>query len=189
MTPWAQLPKIYLKPGELAVNEQPAEITTVLGSCVAVTFYSPRHLVGAICHAMLPRGGEGGGFRYVDGALRYMLADFEQRGIRRDEILVKVFGGSEMFEGDGGTKLSSVGQRNLEEAAGILRTSGLRVTTGDVGGHRGRKLVFHPHTGVVFLKRLGHPPNMGQEAVSALRSPFKHPLPITEPLKKRRYPA
>lgn len=176
MTPWAQLPKIYLKPGELAVNEQPAEITTVLGSCVAVTFFSPRHLVGAICHAMLPRGGEGGGFRYVDGALRYMLADFEQRAIRRDEILVKVFGGSEMFEGEGGTKLSSVGQRNLEETAAILRTSGLRVTSGDIGGHCGRKLVFHPHTGVVFLKRLGHPKDMGYGSVLSARTPFQSPM-------------
>jgi len=176
MTPLAQLPKIYLKPGELAVNEQPAEITTVLGSCVAVTFYSPRHLVGAICHAMLPRGGEGGGFKYVDGALRYMLADFEQRGIRRDEILVKVFGGSEILEGKSGANLSSVGHRNLEETADILRKSGLRVTAGDTGGRRGRKLFFYPHTGEVFLKRLGTPSGMGQEAVSAERSPFRQTL-------------
>ncbi|MDX9710521.1 MAG: methyl-accepting chemotaxis protein [Trichloromonas sp.] len=34
--PLTPLPKIYLKPGEPAVNEEPAEISSILGSCVAV---------------------------------------------------------------------------------------------------------------------------------------------------------
>ena len=179
MNPRAPLPKIYLKPGELAVNEEPAEISTILGSCVAVTFYSPRRLIGAICHAMLPHGS---GFKFVDGALNYMLADFEQRGIRRDEILVKVFGGSEMFEGKGCVDPLSVGQRNLEETAAILSKSGLRVTSSDIGGPRGRKLFFYPHTGEVFLKRLGHPPQKRQESTSAAKSPFTYLLPVIKSL-------
>jgi len=155
MTPLSQLPKIYLKPGELTVSEAPAEVATVLGSCVAVTFYSPYHLVGAICHAMLPRGGEDCGFKYVDGALRYMLNDFDQRGIRRNEIVAKLFGGSDMFKVLHPSKINTVGRQNIAMAQQLLQQQGIGLTVTDVGGRQGRKLVFFPHTGEVFLKRLG----------------------------------
>ncbi|MDX9709480.1 MAG: chemotaxis protein CheD [Trichloromonas sp.] len=155
MTPLAQLPKIYLKPGELTINEHPAEVSTVLGSCVAVTLYSPRHIVGAICHAMLPRGGEGGGFKYVDGALRHMLDTFDRLGIPRNEIEAKLFGGSDMFPVLHPTKTNTVGRQNIAMAQQLLQEEGLIPRVADVGGGQGRKLVFYPHTGEVFLKRLG----------------------------------
>jgi len=151
MTPLAQLPKIYLKPGELTISEHPAEVSTVLGSCVAVTFYSPRHIVGAICHAMLPRGG---GFKYVDGALRHMLDTFDRLGIPRNEIEAKLFGGSDMFPVLHPTKINTVGRQNIAMAQQLLQEEGLIPRVADVGGGQGRKLVFYPHTGEVFLKRL-----------------------------------
>ncbi|MGA2108628.1 MAG: hypothetical protein ABSH25_13400 [Syntrophorhabdales bacterium] len=46
--------KVFLKPGEIYVGEEPAEISTILGSCVSVTMFSKRVRVGAICHALLP---------------------------------------------------------------------------------------------------------------------------------------
>ncbi len=155
MTPLSHLPKTYLKPGDLSVSETPAEVSTVLGSCVAVTFYSPQQLVGAICHAMLPHGGDNGSFKYVDGALRYMLEYFDRRGIKRSEIMVKIFGGADMFEAETPSKIQTVGRQNLEAAQRILQHNRLHVTAKDIGGGRGRKLLFYPHTGEVFLKRLG----------------------------------
>jgi chemotaxis protein CheD len=154
MSPLSQLPKIYLKPGELAVYETPAEVATVLGSCVSVTFYSPQQLVGAICHAMLPFGGKTGRFKYVDESLRFMLEYFDRRGIKKSDILVKVFGGADMFEKKIVSKIHTVGRQNLEMARGILQAYQLKVTAKDIGGAHGRKLIFYPHTGEVFLKRL-----------------------------------
>ena len=154
MTPLEQLPKIYLKPGELTINEHPAEVATVLGSCVAVTLYSPRHIVGAICHAMLPRGGESGGFKYVDGALGHMLGCFDRLGIPRSEIEAKLFGGSDMFPVLHPTKVNTVGRQNIAMAQQLLQEEGLVPRVADVGGRQGRKLIFYPHTGEVFLKRL-----------------------------------
>ena len=154
MSPLDLLPKIYLKPGELTINEHPAEVSTVLGSCVAVTLYSHRQIVGAICHAMLPCGGEGGGFKYVDGALRHMLAAFDRLGIPRNEIEAKLFGGSDMYPVLHPTKINTVGRQNIAMAQQLLQEEGLIPRVADVGGGQGRKLVFYPHTGEVFLKRL-----------------------------------
>lgn len=53
ITPHQQ--NIFLKSAEVVMTCKPALISTVLGSCVAVTMFEPVNGVGAICHAMLPR--------------------------------------------------------------------------------------------------------------------------------------
>ena len=41
--------------GELYLARSPAILRTMLGSCVGVTFWSPRLGAGALCHGVLPR--------------------------------------------------------------------------------------------------------------------------------------
>jgi len=45
---------INLQPGDIFISEKSALISTLLGSCVAVTMFSPRLGVGAISHGILP---------------------------------------------------------------------------------------------------------------------------------------
>ena len=138
---------------------EPAAITTLLGSCVAVTMHSKRLGVGAICHALLPScrreesccHTETG--KYVQCAIELMLQEFNTRGILNSEIEVKLFGGSDMFDTVDGKRLS-VGRQNLEMALKMLEEACVRVVTQDLGGPRGRKIIFHTHTGDVFLKRM-----------------------------------
>ena len=46
--------KVFLKPGEIYVGREPAEVSTILGSCISVTMFSEGLKLGAICHALLP---------------------------------------------------------------------------------------------------------------------------------------
>jgi chemotaxis protein CheD len=46
---------IFLKPGALYISEKPAIVSTILGSCIAVTIFNKRLKVGGICHALLPK--------------------------------------------------------------------------------------------------------------------------------------
>jgi len=150
---------IFLKPGELVVSAEPARITTLLGSCVAVTMYSARLRLGAVCHALLPAcrrerpccNGEAG--RYVECAVKLMLKELNSRGVVTGEIEAKIFGGSDMFDPVEGHR-NSVGMQNIEMAVKVLEQTGVRVQTRDLGGPRGRKIIFHTDTGEVFLKRL-----------------------------------
>ncbi len=83
-----------------------------------------------------------------------MLEWFLQLGVEREEIDVKVFGGSDMI---GCTEMKSratVGQQNISKAFQVLEMERLRIAASDVGGQRGRKLFFSTHTGEVLLKRL-----------------------------------
>jgi chemotaxis protein CheD len=155
------LPLVFLKPGEMVFSAEPTLVTTLLGSCVAVTMFSPRQRFGAICHALLPScrkerlcsHGHAEAGKYVECAVRFMLDELKARGMVRSEIDVKLFGGSDMFETVDGRRLS-VGSQNIQMALRMLEGESVRLITQDIGGARGRKIVFHTHTGDVFLKRL-----------------------------------
>jgi len=148
------LRKVYLKPGELVIAEDPVMVSTVLGSCISVTMFNLQGGVSAICHAMLPSG-EGRDFKYVDSSLRHMVQWFEEHGITREEIQVKLFGGADMFEAVP-TRANNltVGWQNILIATRQIEEHGLVLAASDTGGKQGRKLIFKSDTGVVFLKRL-----------------------------------
>ena len=46
--------KVFLKPANIYAGKAPAEVATILGSCVSITMFSERLRFGAICHALLP---------------------------------------------------------------------------------------------------------------------------------------
>jgi chemotaxis protein CheD len=155
---------IYLKPGEIYFSHKPAVISTLLGSCVSVTMFSHRMGAGAICHGLLPscKGQKpcecdkfcSEGMRYVDCSIMRMLEWFERNGVARGEIDVKVFGGADMLSGPESAAKATVGQQNISMAFQVIEKENLRIAASDVGGLRGRKIIFSTHTGEVLLKRL-----------------------------------
>lgn len=145
--------------GEGLMALEPTAVSTVLGSCVAVTFHDPVRRTGAVFHALLPsegdftsKNGNGGSgkYKYVDTAIHHFVSAMYKQGSSRANLVCKVFGGANaMFKEQFG-----VGQKNVVTAFRILESERLRVVASDVGGDRGRKLVFISHTGEVFVKRL-----------------------------------
>lgn len=153
---YPDIPNIYLKPGELYVGERQTTVTTVLGSCISVTMFHPERHIGAICHALLPQEKEQGEeLRYVDASILKMLECFARYGICRTDIEVKLFGGSEvLFAGRYKIRGITVGRQNIEVAMKVIEAEQLRLVASDLGGTQGRKIIFHTHTGEIFLKRL-----------------------------------
>lgn len=96
-----EVPEFYLQPGEIHLARSPAILKTVLGSCVGVTFWSPRLGLGALCHGVLPKCPPGvrdaEGYRYVDFAITDLARQFESYGALRGEVQVKVFGGADVL--------------------------------------------------------------------------------------------
>src|ERR1035441_6155621 len=96
-----EVPTIYLQPGEFHLAHGPAVIKTILGSCVGVSFWSPRLGIGALCHGILPKcharvdGTER--YRYVDFAIRDLARQFDALGAARTEVQIKVFGGADVI--------------------------------------------------------------------------------------------
>lgn len=149
------LESLYLMPGELTFTECPTLVATVLGSCVAVTFYNKRLQLGAICHAVFPWSQGKDNFKFVDSSLCYMLECFSVRRVSRKDIVAKLFGGADMFESLSSERRGkTVGWQNVLVAREELQRHGVRLHTQDVGGEQGRRLVFNTQNGEVYLKRL-----------------------------------
>lgn len=157
----ADLPSVYLKPGELHFASGPTMVTTVLGSCVSVTMFERTSGFAAICHALLPEGSRTDIFRYVDTSIIHMLDLFSERGMHPSRLEVKLFGGADLI-GAGRGRIC-VGRRNVAIARQVLAAAGLDVAAADVGGSRGRKLLFYTHTGEVLLKRLRRDEQVAQD--------------------------
>lgn len=54
MTDPLGLLEVFLGPGDLYFGDQFTRIRTLLGSCVAITLWHPRALIGGMCHYMMP---------------------------------------------------------------------------------------------------------------------------------------
>lgn len=154
---------VYLEPGEVCLAEAPVRISTVLGSCLAVTMWSPKLKIGAICHAFLPRcqtwencrGPCLERFKYVYCTIPWMVARLRRNAIRFSEMEVKLFGGSDRFlysEEEGGDW--QAGRENAAMAFSLLKKEGLAIAGQDLGGAEGRKIIFDTGTGEVLLKRI-----------------------------------
>jgi chemotaxis protein CheD len=160
-TATSRIPHRFLSPGDLLVVTTPCEITTILGPCVAVTFWCPRSHVGAICHAMLPT--ENAGFtpvaashswKYVNSVIPEMWRRFLRKGGTASSLEVKLFGGADLLLNRGDSRSARIGPQNVELAQQLLAERGLHILASDVGGKKGRKLIFNTQTGSVRVKRL-----------------------------------
>lgn len=152
----AQMVKISA--GDIYVAKQEEQLTTVLGSCVAVCLRHPRTCIGGMNHFMLPgspardanRQTELAMFgRYGQSALEALARSVLACGGRAAELEAKVFGGAKVIE-----LTQDIGAANAQAAANWLRAQGIPIAASDVGGEQPRKIVYDPSTGVVQLQRL-----------------------------------
>lgn len=162
--PRTDLPRRYLTAGDLMICPSACEVTTVLGSCVAITFFSAKLGLGGICHAMLPEPRSSDAaedsdgperWKYVSFAVEELERSFSSPGLAPSEVEVKLFGGARMQEGDWvAGRWGNVGAANVAVARALLNEAGFSVCAFDVGGTLGRKIVFNTRTGAVHVKLL-----------------------------------
>lgn len=157
------LQQSYLKPGECLFCQEATRVTTVLGSCISLTFYNPQNALGAITHSLMPCQNSPGEIsqeqpcRFVDISIEYVLNWFKKLHIPLKQLEVKLFGGARMFQStqQGVKDYLGVGEKNVQNALQTLKKYSLEVKVANVGGYRGRKLIFFSHTGEVWIKHLG----------------------------------
>ncbi len=149
------LPSVYLHPGQLFVTIEPAAITTILGSCVAVCLWDTALGIGGINHYLLPTGLKTSttALRYGNVAIERLLEKLARAGARPTSLRGKLFGGACVLDAMRG-KETHLGDKNVEIARKTLSEAGIPVVASDVGGSRGRKLIYYPHDGSALIKLL-----------------------------------
>jgi len=140
----------YLLPGQLHVSEEPCQIRTILGSCVAICLWDSCRRVGGMNHFLLPasREGQSASQRYADVATRTLLEKLEWLGCRRVNLRAKIFGGA-TFQNRNDHALS-LGTQNAIAALDLMTNAGISVAIQETGGTRGRKIIFNTDDGIVW---------------------------------------
>ncbi|HEY2324351.1 MAG TPA: chemotaxis protein CheD [Thermoanaerobaculia bacterium] len=145
----------FLQPGHLVIATEPMQVTTILGSCVAVCLFDTTKRIGGINHFMLPIASSRttSSARFGDVAMNELINGVRNAGARLPFLQARVFGGASMFN-DVRTTIATLGQKNAELALDFLARFGVDIVEIDTGGNRGRKLVYRTDEGTVCLKSI-----------------------------------
>ncbi len=145
--------QVYLHAGQLHVASAPTAITTVLGSCVAVCLYDPVAKVGGMNHFLLPLHVEREQSpRFGTVAVPQLVEAVLRAGGSRGGLVAKVFGGASVIGVI--SRGRRLGEENAILALRLLEEARIPVLDQDVGGTRGRKLVFFVDEGTAWVRQL-----------------------------------
>lgn len=133
--------RVFLLPGEYLISKKPHEVTTLLGSCIAVCLYSKKAKFGGVNHYMLPTSSssEKSG-KYGDYSIQ-TIVNFLQRGagtLQGAEAMI--FGGAAVV---GAIRSgANIGEKNIELARKMLAEYKIPITQAHVGGNTGMKIKY-----------------------------------------------
>lgn len=166
---------VVLNTGEFHFTQQPIRISTLLGSCVAITAWHPLRRIGGVCHYLLPAPpgrpsrpqSESPRGMYALGAAELFQEAFRAAGTHVSEYVIKMFGGGNMFpkqfpersceiDCDPDEPLSGcrdVSCMNILQGRRIFESRGFVIEVEDVGGVGSRQLLFEVSTGDVWIRR------------------------------------
>jgi chemotaxis protein CheD len=145
--------QVYLHAGQLYVAATPTAITTVLGSCVAVCLFDPGARIGGVNHFLLPLHVERERSpRFGTVAVPELVEAMVRAGATRRSLVAKIFGGASVIAAI--SRGRRLGEENALLALRLLDEAGIPVLDQDVGGSRGRKLVFFADEGTAWVRQL-----------------------------------
>lgn len=141
----------YLYEGAIIVRKEPTLITTILGTCVAVSLFDPVTHIGGLNHYLLPyykgRGLPSPHFGNV--AIESMIDKMLEYGAHKNRLEAKILGGKRTDE-----SIFSIGIRNAEVAVEILAKHRIPVKASKTGADTGLKVIFNTYSGDFQVKRI-----------------------------------
>ena len=149
--------EIFLNPGEFYFGDRDIRIRTILGSCVSITLWHPKLLIGGMCHYMLPsrqgRGSKLADGKYADEALGLLIEEIRRSGTALEDYEVKMFGGGNMFQRQVNAGQGHIGIKNAEAGRHLVKRHGLRLASEDLGGAGHRTVLFDIWSGHVWVRQ------------------------------------
>lgn len=143
--------------GDCLVSNNPDQtFSTVLGSCISACVRDVVANVGGMNHFLLAeqsgsaKDRYGASARYGAFAMEQLINKVLSQGTgRKSNIEIKVFGGGKI-----NAALDDVGAKNIEFVREFLANEGYTQVKEDLGGTFARRVMFKPHSGKAFIKRL-----------------------------------
>jgi chemotaxis protein CheD len=144
------LPRVEVQPGNRYATKAPADIKTLLGSCVAACLYDPIAKVAGLNHFLLaaPRYSRSMPFtatdagRYGIHAMELLITDMQKLGAQRKNLRAKIFGGASVLGFGGPDRFNCVSEVNQRFIRDYLATENIPIMSEDLGGSLGRVIHF-----------------------------------------------
>lgn len=142
--------KYVITQGEhCALADENAQISTLLGSCVACCLWDETVGVGGMNHLLVTTSARHDGACDLAGinAMELLINDLLKLGAMRSRLKAKAFGGAQMVSG-----LSNIGPSNAAFVLNFLDQEGIACLANALGGQSARQVVFTPSTGAARVK-------------------------------------
>ncbi|MFT7002775.1 MAG: chemotaxis protein CheD [Sulfurimonas sp.] len=142
----------FIHVGEIHIGARPTEISTILGSCIAVCLYDSISQMGGMNHYLVPLWNENGlqSPKYGNISIPRLIESMVNIGCDVNNMEAKIFGGGNVINVSSEDMM--IGRKNILIAKEILREYRIPITAQDVGGERGRRIMMRSDTGKIFLK-------------------------------------
>lgn len=147
--------RYYLIPGKVFAAAQPFAITTIVGSGVSLCLWDSERGIGGANHFMLSDGPEENenATRYANVSNPTLLKRVLELGADVKRLEAKIFGGS-LPNVSFRTAGAHMGEQNVKAVTEFLEANRIRLLQSEVGGTRGRKIVFHTDDGRAWSEQI-----------------------------------
>lgn len=140
----------------LSDNKKAILKTFALGSCVAITLYSPKNSIAGMAHIVLPspesskRPINSKPCYYASKALPFLINQMSTNyGCAKEELEIELFGGANSGKL---ADIFQIGARNLDMLGDIMREAGLVYKAEEVGGNYSRTVEIDVATGISIVR-------------------------------------
>lgn len=138
-----------LEPGYMIVSSEPSLIYMVLGSSVSVICRDRRRNRSGCCHYSIPRppAGYAPSPHHGSAAVPHLIRMLLEGNGRIEDLEAQVFGGGDL-------PARTLGRENTEIALAVLRKKGVHIASIDVGGEKGRKIIYNTESNQVAVVKV-----------------------------------
>ena len=142
-----------LKPGYIYLPETSTSISVVLGSSVSVSLFDKKLQFGGMNHFLYPTINEKGKTTALYGnvAIATLINMMANKGSKAKDLEAQIFGGA--FNPEYSTK--NIGADNHVAAREILKLKKIHISSEDIGGELGRKVVFMSANSEIAILKVG----------------------------------
>ena len=146
--------KAFILPGELTFAKVPTNITTVLGSCVAICLWDRSKKMGGMNHFLLPEPTANGetGNKFAEYATKNLIKEAIKARCEMKNLKATIYGGGEVITTF--NQNVSIGQRNIQAAMNLCISMRIPYVIGDVGGEQSRRITMDSTTGQVQVHKV-----------------------------------
>lgn len=134
-------------------------ITVGLGSCIGIAIYDRLNNLGGLAHIMLPDSTQFSNvtnpFKFADMAIPILIKKMEESGSNKRNMIAKIAGGASMFSFSDKSMVMDIGARNGVAVKNALAMVSIPIISEDIGGNKGRTIIFDTVNGVMQVKTVG----------------------------------